>query len=668
MVTSTRTVRQVSSLPTNSMVVGKTELQATNSVRLSDILNEQTGIITVPDFGGGEGVQMQGFDSEHILILIDGVPLIGRQAGTLDLDRITVANVKQIEVVRGASSCLYGNEALGGVVNIITERPVPAAASTWSGEIGHRYEMAPASDLQTHDLNLGLTWKNAQTSNRLFTNGFRSSGYDLSPETEGQTLDPFASLTIDNTLAHRFSDRLNGLLNGRYFFQNQTLDFVDENLYGFQRTDEWNARLKTDYAFSDQIDVTADIYATNYRTTEELFHRADDANYSRADFDQWLAMPELRAGFQLNEQNNFVAGLGWRHERLDRDLFAETAQFDAQYAYLQHDFQPTERLNFLYGVRFDHHSAYASQLSPKLAIRYLIADWLAVKSSFGAGFKAPDFRQLYFDFTNLQVNYTVLGFNVAQARLEEFIEQGIVDEVAVVLPESVFAQPLAAERSRSINAAVQFRPSSAFELELNAFHNEILNLIDIRVAAGKTNGQNVFTYLNVDREFTRGIELSGKANVGKNWQFSGGYQHMLAKDRSVIDDAFNDEGISYARNPETNENIVVRRSDYFGLFNRSRHLANFKVFYKLPKWKLDANVRLTYRSRFGLFDANGNGFLDEFDRFVNGFFIADFALNKSFDNGLTISTGSNNLANFTDPSNLANLVGRSFYGRIQYQF
>ncbi len=77
-ITATRTLRQLSSLPMPVQVVSKADIKRSNSVRLSDILNEQTGLITIPDFGGGEGIQLQGLDSQSTLILIDGVPLIGR--------------------------------------------------------------------------------------------------------------------------------------------------------------------------------------------------------------------------------------------------------------------------------------------------------------------------------------------------------------------------------------------------------------------------------------------------------------------------------------------------------------------------------------------------------------------------------------------------------------
>ena len=122
-ITATKTERILSSLPLNVSIIKKSDIEKTNATRLSDVINEELGLITVSDFGGGEGIQMQGLDSEYTLVLIDNQPLIGRSAGTLDLNRISVGNIKQIEIVRGPSSSLYGNNAFAGVINIITEEP-----------------------------------------------------------------------------------------------------------------------------------------------------------------------------------------------------------------------------------------------------------------------------------------------------------------------------------------------------------------------------------------------------------------------------------------------------------------------------------------------------------------------------------------------------------------
>ena len=129
-VTATKTERILSSLPLNASIIKKGEIEKINATRLSDVINEELGLITVSDFGGGEGIQMQGLDSEYTLILIDNQPLIGRTAGTLDLNRISVGNIKQIEIVRGPSSSLYGNNAFAGVVNIITEEPLKSLNGT----------------------------------------------------------------------------------------------------------------------------------------------------------------------------------------------------------------------------------------------------------------------------------------------------------------------------------------------------------------------------------------------------------------------------------------------------------------------------------------------------------------------------------------------------------
>jgi outer membrane receptor for ferrienterochelin and colicins len=134
-ITATRTERQLASLPLPVQLISKAQIKQTGALKLNDILEEQTGLIIVPDFGGVLGIQMQGLDAQYTLILIDGVPLVGRSAGTLDLSRVTVNNIKQIEIVKGASSSLYGSEALGGVINIITETP---KNKKFSGELNSR--------------------------------------------------------------------------------------------------------------------------------------------------------------------------------------------------------------------------------------------------------------------------------------------------------------------------------------------------------------------------------------------------------------------------------------------------------------------------------------------------------------------------------------------------
>ena len=182
-ITATRTARQLSSLPLPVTLISKKKIIQSGTIRLNEILNEQTGIITVSDESGFEGVQIQGIASDYILILIDGVPLVGRSAGNFDLSRLTVGNIKQIEVVKGPSSSLYGSEALGGVINIITEKP---KSKELHGNASYRF-----GSFTQQDINLDIKQRINKFRYAFFANRFSSEGYDLNPDVEGQTVNSF---------------------------------------------------------------------------------------------------------------------------------------------------------------------------------------------------------------------------------------------------------------------------------------------------------------------------------------------------------------------------------------------------------------------------------------------------------------------------------------------
>ena len=194
----------------NASIIKKEEIEKTNATRLSDIINEELGLITVSDFGGAEGIQMQGLDSEYTLILIDNQPLVGRLAGTLDLNRISVGNVKQIEIVRGPSSSLYGNNAFAGVVNIITEEPKPG----FKAELIGSYETH-----NTFDKNANISYRKNNFYSSIFFNNFSSNGYDLVEGDGLNTVNKFRNNTLQIKLSKDISEKLNIKINARYFAQ-----------------------------------------------------------------------------------------------------------------------------------------------------------------------------------------------------------------------------------------------------------------------------------------------------------------------------------------------------------------------------------------------------------------------------------------------------------------
>lgn len=655
--TATRTERQLSSLPLPVTLVSKKKILQSGTIRLNEILNEQTGIITVADESGFEGVQIQGIASDYILILIDGVPLVGRSAGNFDLSRLTVGNIKQIEVVKGPSSSLYGSEALGGVINIITEKP---KSEDLHGNASYRF-----GSFTQQDINFDIKQRFKKLRYGLFANRFSSEGYDLNPDVEGQTVNPFENYTLNGRVYYDFNDKLSLFTSTRFYDQVQDAGFTlnDIQFEGDSKEQEWNAHARLDQKWNDKLDTSYELYYTNYEANERLADPISEDVLSDSDFDQTLIRPEIRGNYAFAKAGTLTAGFGFQYDELDRTFFDETVSFNSQYIYAQYDVNPIERLNIIAGARFDNHSEYNNQFSPKLAIRYKLTDAIAVKGSVGYGFKAPDFRQLYFDFTNSAVGYTVLGYNVALDKLQELQEQGQI--LDVVVSEDDLNNPLEAESSVGYNLGFTFKEGK-WNSELNFFRNDIKNLIDTRIIARKTNGQNVFSYVNFDKIYTTGFELNTGYKINDAINVSAGYQLLYAYDKQKRQDV--EDGQVFARDPATNQTVAVTQSNYFGLVNRSRHNANFKVFYDIASAKANVNLRLLYRSKYAQFDTNGNGLIDTYDTsFIDGYVTTNIAASKTFYEDFTLQVGANNLLDYTD-NNIPTLPGIQGYIKLNYQF
>ncbi|WP_422861645.1 TonB-dependent receptor plug domain-containing protein [Flagellimonas sp. W118] len=637
-VTATRTIRQLSSLPLPVTLIPKKQLEQTGVTRLNEILNEQTGIIMTPDatIGGGEGVQIQGIASDYILVLIDGVPVVGRSSGNLDLSRFAVGNIKQIEVVKGPSSSLFGSEALGGVINIITEKPVSEKVA---GQISHR-----VASFNNQNTNFSLNQRLNKLGYSFFADRLSSDGYDLSPNQEGNTVNPFFNYTFNGRVFYDFSETLDVYASGRHFFQEfdvspSTSEEKDTNL-----------QLRINHDASKKTNLQYEFYYTNYVTNERAVDPIDNELLIENDFDQKLFRPEIRFNHIIKEGNIISLGGGYNFESLDRSLFAETVSFDSQYVFAQYDFKPWEKLNIIAGARFDNHSEYNSQLSPKISARYQLSENLAIKASVGSGFKAPDFRQLYLDFTNAAGGgYSVFGKEVEAAGIERL--QNNREIATLQVNDSELGEQLDAESSIGYNLGFTYKKGK-LTADLNFFRNDFKNLIDTRILAAKTNGQNVFGYINRESVYTQGLEIDMKYSPSNLLSFSVGYQLLFAYDKDKLDDISNGE--VFARDPETLATIQLEKSDYIGLENRSRHTLNFKTFYEIPRWKANANLRITYRGRFGLTDRNGNGLLDDFDNsFVDGYALVNLTIGKTFLKHYQLQLGANNLLNFKGSNPLA---------------
>jgi len=660
-VTATRSERMMGALPMPVSLIAKMQIKAMGSMRLNDVLTEQTGLVIVPQVNGsGNGIQVQGFNPDYTLILIDGEPLIGRSTGSLDLSRITVGNIKQIEIVKGPSSSLYGSEALAGVINIITERPRSTAGSLYS-----RY-----GTNNTLDLSGDASWSKNKFTAYLFANRYSTDGYDLSSESIGPTVSPFRSYTFNSKVTYKFNLKTDLSISGRYFNEEQR--FHDEvvnsenELSGASNNGsikEWNINPVLTHRFSNRFKTVARFYSTQYKTESNINLDVDGSLYYHDDFKQTFTRPELNAEYFINDNNNITVGAGTIREGVQTSRYGDANKRKQQtsYGFFQYEWQPVERANIIIGGRFDHNSVYGSQFSPKLSAQYELNDRITLKASGGLGFKAPDFRQLYLNFNNSSVGYTVLGTEVVVDRLKELEAQG---KIQTYLYDSALIGKLEAERSAAVNVGGKVKLTSVVTWDVNGFYNSINNQIESQPVALTNNNQTIYSYRNISRSFTSGVESNFSCNIVKNVTVSAGYQLLYAKDKDVEQAV--KKGEVFARDPDTGATRRLKSGDYFGLYSRSRHSGNLKIFYSNPVTKWEGSLRVIYRGKFGVNDINSNAILDRYDDFVAGYALVNLSVAKTITQGIRFQLGVDNLFNYKNATYLPNVPGRLMYASIAY--
>ncbi|GAB3634581.1 TonB-dependent receptor [Hymenobacter arcticus] len=669
-VTATRTEKSLMDVAIPVAVVGEKQIKSMGSLRLGDVLSEQTGLSLVADHG--QGIQLQGLNSEYTLILVDGEPLIGRTAGTLDLTRVAVGNIQRVEVVKGPASALWGSDALAGVVNIITQKPQPGLR----GGLRTRY-----GTNQTADLSATLNAGGERAGLTVFGNRYSSAGYTLQPASGTASVPPFASYTGQSRFTYSLSDRTKFSLSGRYFVENQRSTSPTTTEVGTtadvamqSRQADFNLNPTLTHRFrSDKVFATARLYYSRYHTQEAYTYAADGNYYDATYFTQTFLRPEVQVDYSPRPTQTLTLGIGYQHQTVAATRYDARQLMQAAYSYAQYDWSPTARLNLVGGVRYDGPSQYAGQLSPKLAARYQLRPWLALRGSVGRGYRAPDFRQLYLNFSNPVVGYSVFGTNQVQAKVAQLAQQGqlATDPITgqVIIYEAALAQAgsLTTESSVATNLGFLLEPKLnnvdlGYRLTVNAFCNDLNNLIETTPVALKKNGQSVFSYRNVTRAYTQGVELDNSLRLPHGFTVGAGYQYLIAKDKAVVDALA--AGTVFRRDAATLQTEHVRPGDYGGLFNRSRHTWNAKVFYDNQAHGLTASVRAIYRGRYGFADANANAILDADTEYVSGYLLLNVAASKTLGPWLSLQAGVDNLTGYTNPAYISTLAGRLLYASL----
>lgn len=328
-VSTTRTIKSIGDIPVPIQVISKKFIQQTGSQKLIDILQQQTGLVLADNPLGqslqgypnpfGSGIQMQGLDPSYTLILMDGEPLTGRNAGILNLGRIAVGNIKQVEIIKGPATSLYGSDALAGVINIITEKPTANNSLLQVNQASNN----------TWGFTANQSFKKNKTAVQFFANRYSSSGYDLDKNIYGQTTDPFRNYSFAGKVYYDFNTKTQLQSSARLFTQKQFNNYLVYTALQPQAVD--GSSIETDWGFNNQlfhklsnkIKLITRLYITGYQNNAEVFTQNDKQLFDKSNMQQFLLKPELQAEIGDKRNEKLIAGAGYNYETVEANRYPE---------------------------------------------------------------------------------------------------------------------------------------------------------------------------------------------------------------------------------------------------------------------------------------------------------------------------------------------------------
>lgn len=650
-------------------IVDRRTIELMGSRRLDEVLKEQTGVAIVNDISGGSrsvGVQMQGFGSEYVMVLIDGQPMVGRNSGNFDLSRISVSNIERVEITKGAASNLYGGDALGGTINIITKHIVtdPQAMASVSYGSNETVDASVEGEMPLWNKKGSL----ALSSNYYHTGGFNTNTGTI----KGTTAPPYDNYAGQGRFRYRFNDNNLLSVSGRYGLRRSfmtkdfgasyiTKDVLDEK--------DLNLSAAFDHRFNKQWRSMTRYYFTRYNADMSVALTQGDS-VSQTVFSQTLNRVEQQLSYTNNKKLDVIAGAGGSIEHINQSVLTNVNNIKAYFAYTQANWRLLQKLEFTLGLRYDYIVAYGWRLDPSMALQYKLTPALSIKAAYGTGFKAPDMKKLYQVFYNPSYNYMVVGTSVLRNIVNQMMASGQISkyELEPVYNE-IKGKALLAEMSKSYNLSLVWETrDQRLRAEGSLFYHDITNQINSVLIGTDINTRALYSYRNNAKAYYKGADFAFSYSPVASLKISGGYQYLIAKDKTVESEIR--EGGKYFEplfDPETGYvNYAPTGKDYWGIENRSRHMFNARVFYTYRPWNLSANIRVNYRGMYPFSDKNNNGYIDRFDTFVKGYYLLNAGVEKKLlKRKLSIRLNAENLLNFID-FKVPSQPGRVFFAGVAY--
>lgn len=661
-ITATRTEMKVKESPSAVEVVTQEKLEQTQAKTLRDALKGALGVNVFNDFQGRSNVSIRGSESRHVLIMVDGKRLGGElsynSANAWDVDRIRMEDVEKVEIIRGPAGALYGSDAMGGVINVITKTPDKNEAV-----INYEYDWYEDGKGAGYKSNLYLQGAEKNYFYKLNAGLNKSRPY-MDPDGSGDSMNFYGKeQPISMTVGYKFD-------NGNRL----SADFsrIKEN-------NEKSTTSRTDMAPGVYQDKVQTIYNDNKRTDYSLTYTGSDdkqnwmirayqsvfdKNYISQDktrmhmgsmtrpwtvkdpkndtIKRTLSVIEGNDTWTLSDKHKLTAGFEYRRDnsegtRIKKKGTAlagssvhnayDEAAINYSALYVQDEFKPDHKWLLIPSIRYDYSDKFGSEVTTRLASTYNAADDVRVKAVIGQGYKTPTVNELYHFWEMYAHNPGGNG---------QFFEGN---------PD---LQP---EKSLSYELAIEKDWGDTSTIHLGVFRNDVKDLINSYWTGRVTDdypdiypgvaGDNIMTYQNVPKATLQGVELYGSHKLAKDLYLNAGYTFLDAKNKTE------------------NKRLT----------DRAKHQVTFGVSYE-PENIYAWDCRFDIVSNFDYYFNNGDkGSMGNFVYETKDFTIANIMASKHINKDTKVYLGIDNISNHQNFGPYADgNLGRVYRVGMEYKF
>lgn len=405
-VTAMRSERSSKNLPIITQVIAQKQIEKTKFTDFKDFLENQLSGISFTNEGGFPVINMGGFSAKYLLFLIDGQPIAGETMDTVDFNRINMNQIQRIEIIKGAASAIYGANAVGGVINIITKNPkkeIEGAVHTHFGSFQEQNHGLFVGGVQPFgNFSLAVNYKNKMpyslSDKTPQTQVYQSGRVVALPLVENFNVAGYTDVSFYPKAIFKITDAFHLNLLSNYYFKERNLGTlqsqkVGEYYYGYGST------LKGDYRINSSEKISFSVSYDQYDKVNHYKIRSEKEKKYQNDMFRAMGMYE----FQVLKKHFFSLGAEYASDALLGNRFGADEVYrkkkSENYAiFAQQEWKVTPKITAVTGLRFDAHKNYKQATTLRMLASYHLNESQQLKGGYSGGFRAPTLKELYTDW------------------------------------------------------------------------------------------------------------------------------------------------------------------------------------------------------------------------------------------------------------------------------